>query len=363
MIRNDYRRALIMLRGLDNGMTGHVRLERRTLMGSMQFTVNGAKADETYYASLFTNRGGRWNGAVLGRLGRDPRGQAGVNISFDPRNIDGMELEGYQLIAVIAAKARMICMYGFVKGSVEVDWAQVHDSAGGLAALLDAGAELPMADEASVMTLPEQADVDCCCDQEAVTEIAEAAQVVEEAQAAEEIRAAQVECCCDDEDLADDERAVEEIVQAEEPAPTITAVTYEDGQLTDELGNAVEVDESVMPAGLKLDVDITVAWPESIEALREIFLREVAFEPFKLDGYTFVKAPLATGGTDGYCAVGVRCAERRPRSVCYGIPGEYAAEPPPGLEGYRWRGDQQRGWWTIFIDAETGEELLEEAGE
>lgn len=37
MIRNDYRRALIMLRALEKGYSGHVRLERRTLRGNMQF--------------------------------------------------------------------------------------------------------------------------------------------------------------------------------------------------------------------------------------------------------------------------------------------------------------------------------------
>ena len=33
MMRNDYRRALILLRGNAPGYSGHVRLERRTLMG------------------------------------------------------------------------------------------------------------------------------------------------------------------------------------------------------------------------------------------------------------------------------------------------------------------------------------------
>ena len=35
MMRNDYRRALILLRSNAASYSGHVRLERRTLMGSM----------------------------------------------------------------------------------------------------------------------------------------------------------------------------------------------------------------------------------------------------------------------------------------------------------------------------------------
>ena len=39
MIRNEYRRAFIMLRAVMPGYGGHVRLERRTLTGSMYFII------------------------------------------------------------------------------------------------------------------------------------------------------------------------------------------------------------------------------------------------------------------------------------------------------------------------------------
>ena len=39
MSRNEYRRAFIMLRAVQPGYGGHVRLERRTLTGSMYFTI------------------------------------------------------------------------------------------------------------------------------------------------------------------------------------------------------------------------------------------------------------------------------------------------------------------------------------
>ena len=39
MVRNDYRRSLIMLRAHEPGYSGHVRLERRVMMGTMNFIV------------------------------------------------------------------------------------------------------------------------------------------------------------------------------------------------------------------------------------------------------------------------------------------------------------------------------------
>jgi hypothetical protein len=60
MIRNDYRRALILLRSAIRGMSGHVRLERRTLGGSMRFSVSGAGASDTLRAVLMRRGKGGW---------------------------------------------------------------------------------------------------------------------------------------------------------------------------------------------------------------------------------------------------------------------------------------------------------------
>ena len=48
MIRNDYRRALIMLRALEKGYSGHVRLERRTLRGNMPFSITAPSGGELH---------------------------------------------------------------------------------------------------------------------------------------------------------------------------------------------------------------------------------------------------------------------------------------------------------------------------
>ena len=93
MLRNDYRRAMIMLRGLEKGMGGFIRLERRTLMGSMQFTVSGSPQGMMLNAVMLSQKGGQWSVAPLGTMRRDSRGQAGLTWSFDPRNIQGKTLE------------------------------------------------------------------------------------------------------------------------------------------------------------------------------------------------------------------------------------------------------------------------------
>ena len=50
MLRNDYRRALIMLRAIERDYAGHARLERRTLIGSLCFTASAPGAARLWVA-------------------------------------------------------------------------------------------------------------------------------------------------------------------------------------------------------------------------------------------------------------------------------------------------------------------------
>ena len=98
MLRNDYRRALIMLRSLRAGIAGYVRLERRTLIGTMQFTVTGARSTERLYALLLYQVNGLWYAQPIGQLGPARYGQSGLVYRFDPRSIEGRALEEYALV-------------------------------------------------------------------------------------------------------------------------------------------------------------------------------------------------------------------------------------------------------------------------
>ena len=64
----------------------------------------------------------------------------------------------------------------------------------------------------------------------------------------------------------------------------------------------------------------------------------------------FVRAAMAEETGIDHCAVGIRAENGEVTGVCYAIPMVYSPEPPAGLEGYRWIGDQNRGWWTTCDD-------------
>ena len=107
MIRNDYRRALIMLRALEKGYSGHVRLERRTLRGNMQFSITAPSGGELH-AAILARKPGTYAAEDLGALGRDGRGQAGLNATFDPRNILGNDLDECPLSWLLALAGECI---------------------------------------------------------------------------------------------------------------------------------------------------------------------------------------------------------------------------------------------------------------
>ena len=125
MMRNDYRRALILLRSNASSYSGHVRLERRTLMGSMYFVVQAPEAAENLRAALVGRDRSGYFACTLGQFKRDSRGQAVLSYSFDPRKLCGRELEQYQLVAVVRGDCEIV-LSGNVTGSAELNWAQVR---------------------------------------------------------------------------------------------------------------------------------------------------------------------------------------------------------------------------------------------
>lgn len=129
MIKNDYRRALIMLRPNVQGYSGHVRLERRTLMGSMYFIVNTPDSLGQLQAALVGKNNGEYFAITLGTLRRDGRGQANLAYSFDPRDIAGRPLEDYQLVAIVRIDGDQceLVLTGNVNGSCEVTYSAVRD--------------------------------------------------------------------------------------------------------------------------------------------------------------------------------------------------------------------------------------------
>jgi len=155
MLKNDYRRALIMLRPLEGSWSGHIRLERRTLMGSMQFTLSGPGSGERMLALMAGLRGGSVHIHLLGELRNGGRGQAGARFEFDPRNMSGLALEQYDLAAVARLDGEVwrLVMSGFPNGSRCVDWGRMHDA---VAAIF---AARPQAETSPAQAMPEEISV------------------------------------------------------------------------------------------------------------------------------------------------------------------------------------------------------------
>ena len=129
MLRNDYRRALIMFRSLEQGFSGHGAPGAANIDGTLCLTAcaPGALA---LRAALVGRRGNDYFAAPLGTLRRDSRGQYSLIASFDPRNIEGRELEEYQLLVVVdAGDPCHLVLSGNVCGSVQMDWERVRRAA------------------------------------------------------------------------------------------------------------------------------------------------------------------------------------------------------------------------------------------
>jgi len=122
MNRNDYRRAFIMLRAAMQGYGGHVRLERRTLTGSLYFVVTAPQGVNELSAALAGQRDGQYYAAPIGALCRDRRGQLSLAWTFDPRSIDGRPLEAYAWVTVAATGGSCaLALVGNVDGSRPVE--------------------------------------------------------------------------------------------------------------------------------------------------------------------------------------------------------------------------------------------------
>ncbi len=291
MMRNDYRRALILLRSNAAGYSGHVRLERRTLMGSMYFVVQAPEAADDLRAALVGRDRSGYFACALGQFKRDSRGQAVLSHSFDPRKLCGRELEQYQLVAVVRGDCEIV-LSGNVSGSAELNWAQVRAA---VCALYGAP------EEAGETAAEEEAEEPC----------------------------------------------------AEEPLPETEAEEpeAEEGEAAED-GEAVE--PAAQTALAVLGADLSLPWPEEISALRTLFEAQHALMDAPDDGFTYVTAPMPEGCGYAACLAGVRCEAGAPVAVRYALPSAWETEPPAGLEDAGWVGDNNSGWWVTHIDLHGG---------
>ena len=460
MLRNDYRRALIMLRSLRAGIAGYVRLERRTLIGTMQFTVTGAREDELLYALLLYQVNGLWYAQPIGQLGPARYGQSGLVYRFDPRSIEGRALEDYTLVAVASLEDGVcdLVLAGFLNGSREVDWPQVRQAVcqslattstsdrplvdqgapippictpdccparpdngavslpltpdrpvvdGGAVSLpltpgrpvVDGGAvSLPLTPDRPVVDggavslplTPDRPVVDGgavtlpLADGESPEANGRAADTQDgESDAAENAAtvptfSSEPRTVSESSESAAQTPQTADTTETTDSAPPQSAAqmpqTADNAETTDSAApDATPADEFDTPArdgarpdafdtparlnigddcengcaAAELDTDSDQPWPACIEPLRRLYRTRASCRPFDAEGFVLIKAPIAPETGLDHCIAGLSCAGGRPDRVLYGIPARYTPEPPPGLEGYAWRGDTGGGYWVI----------------
>ena len=371
MLRNDYRRALIMFRSLEQGYSGHARLERRTLMGTLCLTACAPGA-AALCAALAGRRGNDYFAAPLGVLRRDSRGQYSLIASFDPRNIEGRELEEYQLLVVVdAGDPCRLVLSGNVNGSVQMDWERVRRAA---CALFVPGANARAGQSAEDQPLPAEDAPAAEPPSDNVYADAPAAEppsdnAYADAPAAEppsdnvyaDAPAAEPPS---DNVYADapaaeppSDNAYADAPAAEPPSDNVyadapAAEPSSDNAYAD--APAVEPSSDAPPAAPSAEehpLDPSRPWQQPFEAVRALFSGGEWMEEPPLAGYAFVRASLSDSSAAPWVAIGVRAEDGMPVQVVYAFPADEDETPPAGLEDcIRFSG--AREWWLRFEPAQ-----------
>ena len=385
MNKSEYRRAFIMLRPAQAGYSGHARLERRTMTGSLYFIVNGPNQPGGLAAALVGQRGGSYYAAPLGPLRRDSRGQFTLAWTFDPRAIDGRPLEAYQLLAVARVDSDCrIVLTGNVDGAWPMDAAQVQEAVCALFRsdapaddLPDPSSMDPALPDPSSMgsTLPESSSAEPVLTEPPSTGPAPEAPsepilpdpgiVLELAQAdVEAPDAVPVNADPPDVEAPDAEAVLTEPAPVEAVPEPITIETVPEAEgiageaaeppapkariFTRMRAPAREPDDGGAPSDVPVPSPAEPAAPLGWRALSAMDRATPCAMPLE-DGYAYVRVPLPTACGYGYCLLGARVDDDRVASVRVAIPGDYAATPPEGLEGSVWIGGADGGFWVRTV--------------
>ncbi len=368
MIRNEYRRAFIMLRAVMPGYGGHVRLERRTLTGSMYFIITAPQGVGELAAALVGQQNGVYYAAPIGPLNRDRRGQLALAWQFDPRSIDGRPLEAYPWIAVVATGGPCaLALTGNVEGSRTVDARALERVA---CALFAAGAT----DAAPAADLPEPEPAPAHFEAP-VDDSPDVQTPIWSSPDDSASRAMPVDGAGDgDEETRGDVRIYTmtrarlrrlagrgDRAEAHQSAPAQSEQEAEVPQAAPEAGSAqVEPDAGMVgtapePAALPTDpvtaakqlgLDITVPWPGIAEALRRLFATQASAADAPDDGFTYVAWPMPDGSGYGNSLVGLKADGGRITAIRHALPARRTPEPPAGLENCQWLpGEGEAGFW------------------
>ncbi len=351
MVKNDYRRAFIMLRAAMPGFGGHVRLEKRALSGSMYFIVTAPEGAGPLRAALAGQKNGQYYAAPLGTLSRDRRGQLTLAAQFDPRSIDERPLEAYAWVTVAeAGEDCALALTGNVEGSREVDPIALERAVCALFGPANApagdsqpAADLPAPDERPAPT----PSVEALSPQSPIAPVSPESDVKIYTRA----RNRQATAPADAEPVAPPPEAVP--ADTEPVAPPPEAVPANAEAVPEAVEEVAQAEVSPAPdcrtpqtAAQALGLPITRPWIAPAEPLRRLFATQAPADSPLAGGYTYVEGLLPAAGGPERCLMGVRAESGQITGIRYAVPGRYAPEPPAGLDDYAWN---DAGYWVLDI--------------
>ena len=369
MIRNEYRRAFIMLRAVMPGYGGHVRLERRTLTGSMYFIITAPQGVGELAAALVGQQNGEYYAAPIGPLNRDRRGQLALAWQFDPRSIDGRPLEAYPWIAVVATGGPCaLALTGNVEGSRTVDARALERVACALftpvadadapAADLPGPEPTPAAAEAPIDDLPDapmQIGISPDDRSPQDTPVDGTEEGGEETRGDVRIytmtRARLRRLAAGRRDSADAHQSPSARREAPEPVPQAEpeaehASTGTEADAMEAAPEPAALPTDPVTAARRLGLDITVPWPGIAESLRRLFATQAPVAEAPDDGFTYVAFPMPEGSGYRDSLVGLKVDEGRITAIRHALASRRAPEPPAGMEGCQWiPGEGESGFW------------------
>ena len=118
MVKSEYRREMILLRPLEEGISGFCRLEAHLMRGSITYNIRAQRGyGGRLLAVLVGRRNGRWQVALGGEIRTDALGQAGFYWELDPRSINSLALENYALVGRRGGRPRCAAAAGWQAGS------------------------------------------------------------------------------------------------------------------------------------------------------------------------------------------------------------------------------------------------------
>ena len=159
MVKSEYRREMILLRPLEEGISGFCRLEAHIMRGSITYNIRAQRNfGGRLVAVLVGRRNGRWQAALGGEIRADALGQAGYYWDLDPRSINSLALENYALVgvAVDGPEARLLLAGKQDRGGA-VDWEAAERAVRELLAPPAAGATQATGQAAEQAAAPDEA--------------------------------------------------------------------------------------------------------------------------------------------------------------------------------------------------------------